>query len=153
MLLFEEDNLEKHKEIITTLKKKNLEEYNINLVNQKHQIEETLKIRENNLNISKQDLAYYEKNFLQSETLYEHNYSQERRILPTKQNIPAKENNFNEKDETASQNLIIEKETNSNTNTIPENRSPKSNLASTEGHQSNLDATTIVVKSINPEEL
>ena len=76
MLLFEEDNLEKHKEIITTLKKKNLEEYNINLVNQKHQIEETLKIRENNLNISKQDLAYYEKNFLQSETLYEHNYSQ-----------------------------------------------------------------------------
>ena len=90
MLLFEEDNLEKHKETMRTLKKNNLEEYTINLLNQKHQIEETLKITESNLHISMQDLKYYEKKFLQSETLYEHNYSQKRRILPTKQNIPAK---------------------------------------------------------------
>ena len=73
-----------------TLKKNNLEEYTINLLNQKHQIEETLKITESNLHISMQDLKYYEKKILQSETLYEHNYSQKRRILPTKQNIPAK---------------------------------------------------------------
>ena len=69
MLLFEEDNLEKHKETMRTLKKNNLEEYTINLLNQKHQIEETLKITESNLHISKQDLKYYEKKFLQSETI------------------------------------------------------------------------------------
>ena len=59
------DNLEQHKEIVTTLKEKykNLEEYNINLVNQKHQIEETLKITENNLEITKQDLEYFLKHF------------------------------------------------------------------------------------------
>ena len=51
MLLFEEDNLEKHKETMRTLKKNNLEEYTINLLNQKHQIEETLKITESNLHI------------------------------------------------------------------------------------------------------
>ena len=52
------DNLEQHKEIVTALKEKskNFEEYNTNVVNQKHQIEETLKITENNLNITKQDL-------------------------------------------------------------------------------------------------
>ena len=70
MLLFEEDNLEKHKETMRTLKKNNLEEYTINLLNQKHQIEETLKITESNLHISKQDLKYYEKKFLQSETIW-----------------------------------------------------------------------------------
>ena len=59
------DNLEQHKEIVTTLKEKykNLEEYNINLVNQKHQIEETLKITENNIEITKQDLEYFLKHF------------------------------------------------------------------------------------------
>ena len=59
------DNLEQHKEIVTALKekRKNLEEYNINLVNQKHQIEETLKITENNLEITKQDLEYFLENF------------------------------------------------------------------------------------------
>ena len=59
------DNLEQHKEIVTALKEKskNLEEYNINLVNQKHQIEETLKITENNLEITKQDLEYFLKHF------------------------------------------------------------------------------------------
>ena len=61
MLLFEEDNLEKHKETMRTLKKNNLEEYTINLLNQKHQIEETVKITESYLHISKQDLKYYEK--------------------------------------------------------------------------------------------
>ena len=142
------DNLEQHKEIVTALKEKskNLEEYNINLVNQKHQIEETLKITENNFNITKQDLEYFEKNFQQSETLNEHNYSQEIRILTTKQNISAKENNFNEKDATASQDFIIEKEINTNTNTLPENRSPSNNLVSTEGHQSNTNETTTVIK-------
>ena len=142
------DNLEQHKEIVTALKEKskNLEEYNINLVNQKHQIEETLKITENNFNITKQDLEYFEKNFQQSETLNEHNYSQEIRILTTKQNISAKENNFNEKDATASQDFIIEQETNTNTNTQPENRSPNNNLVSTEGHQSNPNETTTVIK-------
>ena len=142
------DNLEQHKEIVTALKEKskNLEEYNINLVNQKHQIEETLKITENNFNITKQDLEYFEKNFQQSETLNEHNYSQEIRILTTKQNISAKENNFNEKDATASQDFIIEKEINTNTNTLPENRSPNNNLVSTEGHQSNPNETTTVIK-------
>ena len=142
------DNLEQHKEIVTALKEKskNLEEYNINLVNQKHQIEETLKITENNFNITKQDLEYFEKNFQQSETLNEHNYSQEIRILTTKQNISAKENNFNEKDATTSQDFIIERETNTNTNTQPENRSPNNNLVSTEGHQSNPNETTTVIK-------
>ena len=142
------DNLEQHKEIVTALKEKskNLEEYNINLVNQKHQIEETLKITENNFNITKQDLEYFEKNFQQSETLNEHNYSQEIRILTTKQNISTKENNFNEKDATASQDFIIEQETNTNTNTQPENRSPNNNLVSTEGHQSNPNETTTVIK-------
>ena len=142
------DNLEQHKEIVTALKEKskNLEEYNINLVNQKHQIEETLKITENNFNITKQDLEYFEKNFQQSETLNEHNYSQEIRILTTKQNISAKENNFNEKDATTSQDFIIEQETNTNTNTQPENRSPNNNLVSTEGHQSNPNETTTVIK-------
>ena len=40
------DNLEQHKEIVLALKEKNknLEEYNTNLVNQKHQIEDTLQI-------------------------------------------------------------------------------------------------------------
>ena len=80
------DNLEQHKEIVLALKQKdkNLEECNINLVNQKHLIEETLKITENNLNITKQDIEYLKKNFQLSQTLNEHNYSQEIRILPTK---------------------------------------------------------------------
>ena len=58
------DNLEQHKEIVSALKeeKKNLEECNINLVYQTQQIEETLKITENNLNITKQDLEYFLKN-------------------------------------------------------------------------------------------
>ena len=58
------DNLEQHEEIVSALKeeKKNLEECNINLVYQTQQIEETLKITENNLNITKQDLEYFLKN-------------------------------------------------------------------------------------------
>ena len=58
------DSLEQHKEIVLALKeeKKNLEECNINLVYQTQQIEETLKITENNLNITKQDLEYFLKN-------------------------------------------------------------------------------------------
>ena len=127
------DNLEQHKEIVTALKEKskNLEEYNTNLVNQKHQIEEPLKITENNLNITKQDLEYFLKNFKQGETLIEYNYSQEIRIVLTKQNISEKENNFDEKDATPSQDVITEKETNTNTNTLPENISPNNNLVST----------------------
>ena len=82
----------------------------------------------------------FKKNFQQSETLNEHNYSQD--IY-----ISAKENNFNEKDTTTSQHIIIEKEINTSTNTLPENRSPNNNnLVSTEGYQSNPDATTTIIK-------
>ena len=43
--------------------------------------------------------------------------------------------------------FIIEKEINTSTNTLPENRSPNNNnLVSTEGYQSNPDATTTVIK-------
>ena len=63
-----------------------------------------------------------------------------------------KENNFNEKYTTTNQYFITEKETNAKTNTIIENRSPNNiNLLSTEGHQSNLNATTTVYKSLYPE--
>ena len=109
----------KRNSLSTKRNKQKLKECNINLVNQKHQIAETLKITESNFNITKQDLEYFKKNFQQSETLNEHNYSQEIRILPTKQNISANENNFNEED-TTSQHFIVEKET----NTRPENQSP-----------------------------
>ena len=72
----------------------------------------------------------------------EHNYSQEIRILPAKQNISANENKFNEKDTITSQHYITEKET----NVRPENKSPNNNLVSTEGHQSNANATTTAIK-------
>ena len=90
------------------------------------------------------------KNFQQCETLNEHNYSQEIRILTTKQNILAKENKFNEKYTTASQHFIIEKENNTNTKTLRENKSPQNNLISTERHQSNANATTTVIKTNAP---
>ena len=80
------DILKQHKEIVSALReKKNVEECNINLVKRKHQIQETLKRTENNLNITKQDLEYFfKKNFQQSEPLNEQNYSKEIRILPIK---------------------------------------------------------------------
>ena len=47
--------------------------------------------RDSNLfNHFKRGPTRFKKNFQQSETLNEHNYSQKKRILPTKQNISTK---------------------------------------------------------------